>query len=96
MDKKLESILKEFERDFFEEFDGKGIIKCNIKECGDESCGVSSVCCWVKNKLQSYAKDYALSLLPEEKTKNRLCTHEQTWYFVDGFNQCLKEIKNKI
>lgn len=31
-----------------------------------------------------------------EKVKSKLTTHEQTWYFVDGYNEALDQISEYI
>ncbi len=46
--------------------------------------------------LKQYAKDYALSLLPEERSDCGSNSESETIYYEFGFNSCLKEIKDKI
>ena len=37
-----------------------------------------------------------LEMMPEEQVKHKLTTHEQSWYKVDGFNQCRTEVLEQI
>ena len=93
MDKKLESILEEFEKE-----KQKAIILLNgtPEEKLFESFNfiINGFEKFLTEKLQSYAKDYALSLLPEEKIPNGFGIGYENK--IIGFNQCLKEIKDKI
>lgn len=32
----------------------------------------------------------------EDKVKSKLTTHEQTWYFIDGYNTAKQEIRERL
>ena len=89
------NLKDEIIEEFWEEFDGKGMIKCDIKECQDESCGVSTIAEWLRNKLSQYEETIKRCLGEEKETykenKNLIYDTEQV-----GYNACRQEIINKL
>ena len=59
-----------------------------------ECCDYEGMYLDLKSFLHSEIEKLLEEIPLEEKTKNKLCTHEQTWYFVDGYNQAIKELSD--
>ena len=80
--KTKKSWVEQFDKEFIQ--DRKGI---SVYALSNE------VKSFIQQLLDTQRKEL-LAKLPKERVKSKLTTHEQTWYLIDGYNQCLSEVRD--